>query len=104
MASDGRERTVFIESTGETDRPRPALPFVPPGPLRMLAGRLATARLGLAATFEREIDAGRGFVWLPVVFGAGILVYLPCRPSRGHWLWAGQRSSSSPRRGAPAFA
>ena len=82
MASDGRERTVFIESTGETDRPRPALPFVPPGPLRMLAGRLATAWLGLAATFEREIDAGRGFVWLPVVFGAGILVYfaLPTEP------------------------
>ena len=76
MASDGREQTVLSESTGETDRPRPAPPFLPPGPLSILAGRLATAWLSLAATFEREIDAGRGFLWLPVAFGAGILVYL----------------------------
>ncbi|HET7717364.1 MAG TPA: ComEC/Rec2 family competence protein [Bauldia sp.] len=39
------------------------------------------ARLG--ALFEREMEAGRGFLWLPVVFGAGILVYfaLPAEPS-----------------------
>ncbi len=41
---------------------------------------LATA--WLADTFEREMDAGRGFLWLPVAFGAGILIYfaLPREP------------------------
>ncbi len=45
-------------------------------------GRTGAAWLALAATFEREIDAGRGFLWLPVAFGAGILVYftLPAEP------------------------
>lgn len=36
----------------------------------------------LAATFEREMDTGRGFLWLPVLFAVGILVYfaLPFEP------------------------
>lgn len=40
-------------------------------------------RLRLAAAFEREMEAGRGFLWLPVLFGAGILGYfaLPAEPS-----------------------
>jgi competence protein ComEC len=39
--------------------------------------------LRLGSTFEREMEAGRGFLWLPVLFGAGILVYfaLPAEPS-----------------------
>ncbi|HMN87954.1 MAG TPA: ComEC/Rec2 family competence protein, partial [Bauldia sp.] len=65
--------------------------------VRRAAGfRLATAgrRLRLAATadrlvlpvsatLDRELDAGRGFLWLPVAFGAGIVVYfaLPREPS-----------------------
>ena len=38
--------------------------------------------LRLAATFEREIEAGRGFLWLPVLLGAGIVGYfaLPREP------------------------
>lgn len=40
-------------------------------------------RLILAATFEREMEAGRGFLWLPVLLGIGILIYfaLPTEPS-----------------------
>lgn len=29
----------------------------------------------LADTFEREVDEGRSFLWLPVLFGVGILIY-----------------------------
>jgi competence protein ComEC len=45
--------------------------------------RTEPARLALATTFEREMEAGRGFLWLPVLVGTGILVYfaLPSEPS-----------------------
>lgn len=38
---------------------------------------------GFAETFDREMEEGRGFVWLPVCLGAGILIYfaLPTEPS-----------------------
>ena len=82
MATDGRETTRLRDGTGTASGTRRALPFGPPGPLRTLAGRLAVVWLALGATFEREIDAGRGFLWLPVAFGAGILLYfaLPAEP------------------------
>jgi competence protein ComEC len=40
-------------------------------------------RSWLANTFEREMEDGRGFLWLPVCLGTGILVYfaLPTEPS-----------------------
>jgi competence protein ComEC len=40
-------------------------------------------RLRIAAAFEREMEAGRGFLWLPVLFGVGILGYfaLAAEPS-----------------------
>ncbi len=40
-------------------------------------------RTGAGAWLEREIEAGRGFLWLPVAFGAGTLAYfaLPSEPS-----------------------
>lgn len=43
----------------------------------------APYRLRLAAAFEREMEAGRGFLWLPVLFGIGIILYfaLPAEPS-----------------------
>jgi competence protein ComEC len=43
----------------------------------------AAGRLWIAAAFEREMDRGRGFLWLPVAFGVGVLVYftLPREPS-----------------------
>ncbi len=49
---------------------------------RVLIERGGVAWTHLAATFEREIDAGRGFLWLPVAFGIGILIYfgLPAEP------------------------
>ncbi len=76
----GREKTAARDGA-ETTRRAP-LSFAPPGPLGVFVGRLGAARLGLAAAFEREIDAGRGFLWLPVAFGVGILVYfaLPAEP------------------------
>ncbi len=45
--------------------------------------RLAVFRTALADTFEREIEAGRGFLWSPVLFGFGICLYfvLPQEPS-----------------------
>ena len=45
--------------------------------------RLAPLRLSLATAFEREMEAGRGFLWLPVLLGVGILLYfaLPSEPS-----------------------
>ena len=45
--------------------------------------RLALGWAYLAATVEREMEARRGFLWLPVAFGAGILIYfaLPAEPS-----------------------
>jgi competence protein ComEC len=48
---------------------------------------IAGAHLGralgwLRLTFDAEIDAGRGFLWLPVAFASGILIYfsLPREP------------------------
>ncbi len=40
-------------------------------------------RIWLGATFEREVERGRATLWLPVLFGIGILVYfgLPREPS-----------------------
>lgn len=39
--------------------------------------------LHLRTIFEREMEAGRGFLWIPVFFGAGIIIYfaLPAEPS-----------------------
>ncbi len=75
-----REKTAAKDGV-QTPR-RPVLAFARPGLLYRLAGRLGAAWLALGATFEREIDAGRGFLWLPVAFGAGILIYfaLPAEP------------------------
>ena len=53
------------------------------GPLRRLSARIDAVRLRIAAGFEREMEAGRGFLWLPVCLGVGIVVYfaLPREPS-----------------------
>ncbi|HVU24177.1 MAG TPA: DUF4131 domain-containing protein, partial [Opitutus sp.] len=48
--------------------------------------RLGPATLALAATFEREMEQGRGFLWLPVALSVGIVIYycLPAEPN----VWA----------------
>ena len=53
------------------------------GPFRRLSAPLGIVRLAIAASFEREMDAGRGFLWLPVLLGVGIVAYfaLPREPS-----------------------
>jgi competence protein ComEC len=58
-------------------------PFVRPGIFAELRGRAGFLRIRLGAVFEREMEAGRGFLWLPVFFGTGILFYfaLPREPS-----------------------
>lgn len=52
------------------------------GPAATLVTIAALVWGRLAFTFEKEMEAGRGFLWLPVVFGAGILAYfaLPREP------------------------
>ena len=52
------------------------------GAREALAGARPRARLSLATTLERELEAGRGFLWLPVAFAFGILIYfeLPQEP------------------------
>ena len=56
-----------------------------PWPVPRLRGGdwLDPLRTRLGALFEREMEAGRGFLWLPVIFGIGILIYfaLPSEPS-----------------------
>ncbi|MCX5514574.1 ComEC/Rec2 family competence protein [Kaistia algarum] len=44
---------------------------------------MARFRMWVATVFEREIDTGRGFLWLAVTYAAGILVYFtaPSEPS-----------------------
>jgi competence protein ComEC len=65
---------------GTDPRPRPLYRFVS---VFRLGDRLDPVRARLGAAFEREMDAGRGFLWLPVLFGIGVLIYfaLPAEPS-----------------------
>ena len=73
--------------TREREAPaRPRLrrfPYLPPGAFDRFAAWRGDLRLWLGAAFEREMEARRGFLWLPVCFGIGILVYfaLPQEPS-----------------------
>lgn len=57
------------------------VPAVPP--LRVWPARLAALATALHLTFERELEQGRGFLWLPIFFGLGIATYfaLPREPS-----------------------
>jgi competence protein ComEC len=52
------------------------------GPLSVSAAWLQARLARLHLTLEAELDAGRGFLWLPVAFGVGILAYfgLPREP------------------------
>ena len=57
--------------------------FAPGDALFRLAAIVGQLWLAIGATFEREMEARRGFLWLPVVFGIGDLAYftLPREPS-----------------------
>jgi len=70
-----------IETEGERADGRAAVRW--PFPDHRLGDLFAPYRLRLAAAFEREMEAGRGFLWLPVLFGVGIILYfaLPAEPS-----------------------
>ena len=48
-----------------------------------LSDLLLRFRSWLAATFEREVERGRASLWVPVLFGVGILGYfaLPREPA-----------------------
>src|SRR4051812_37892747 len=80
----------FEQSDSRTRRPEiPAeprlrrFPLLPPGAGQRVATGLGDFRLRLADAFEREMEAGRGFLWMPICFGIGILIYfaLPGEPS-----------------------
>ena len=68
---------------GTPDEGAPSRPFDLPVP--GWRGSLAPLWLALGATFEREMEAGRGFLWLPVLLSLGIPAYfaLPAEPSLG---------------------
>ena len=69
------------KSEGRRAPPRWRVPAVPP--LRVWPARFAALSTALHLTFERELEQGRGFLWLPVFFGLGIATYfaLPREPS-----------------------
>ncbi|WEK48813.1 MAG: ComEC/Rec2 family competence protein [Candidatus Kaistia colombiensis] len=76
------------EEEGVRERParlRTRRLFVPAGisPGFRAAAAFDRLWLGAGAWLEREIEAGRGFSWLPVAFGIGALIYfaLPSEPS-----------------------
>jgi competence protein ComEC len=60
--------------------PRWRIPAVPP--FRIWPARAAAFGISLRFAFERELEHGRGFLWLPVLFGMGIAAYfaLPREP------------------------
>jgi competence protein ComEC len=63
---------------------RPRYPgAAPAGAAARIAGMVRASALRAGAAYIREIEYGRGFVWIPVFFGVGILVYfgLPREPS-----------------------
>ena len=75
-----------IDSVREPPAPvRARRAFLPGGlpPGFRMAVALDRLRLAAGAWLEREIEAGRGFPWLPVAFGVGSLIYfaLPSEPS-----------------------
>ncbi|MET4632710.1 ComEC/Rec2 family competence protein [Kaistia defluvii] len=76
------------EEEGISDEPAPVRArrfLVPAGIPPGFRAAVALDRfwLGAGAWLEREIEAGRGFPWLPVAFGIGALIYfaLPSEPS-----------------------
>ena len=73
------EAAVADEGTADTARPN----FTGSGAGGAFGARSAAALTRIGALFEREMEAGRGFLWLPVLFAIGILVYflLPREPS-----------------------
>ena len=70
-----------IETAERASAERAAAALVAAGRRRWRLARSALASAG--AAFEREMEAGRGFLWLPVLFGIGVLGYfaLPAEPS-----------------------
>jgi len=69
------------QKPGARSAPRWRVPAVPP--LRLWPARFAALATALHLTFERELEQGRGFLWLPVLFACGIAAYfaLPREPS-----------------------
>jgi hypothetical protein len=51
-------------------------------PLALVGARFSALRTSLTIVFEREMERGRGFPWLPVLFSLGVLIYfiLPREP------------------------
>ncbi len=79
-----RESARTIPAVAGRSRGRTRRRFGEPGagPAETLAALVAILWARLAFVFEREMEAGRGFLWLPVAFGCGILAYfaLPREP------------------------
>lgn len=73
-----------VEARGEEIRkPRGRFRAVPPGLGPWLGLRFGNLGADIAQILERELEAGRGFLWLPVLFSIGVFGYftLPREPS-----------------------
>src|SRR5690349_7200185 len=82
---DRDQEKVETEAPAEQLKTRRGPRFFPAATSRwfwwLASGDALRAELG--AVFEHEMETGRGFLWLPVLFGTGIALYftLPSEPS-----------------------
>jgi competence protein ComEC len=86
MADSGSERLLpdaAAPSGTAFSRADAAFTIQPTGRFPPSAARLNRTGSAFAGSFGRELENGRGFLWLPVLFGIGIFVYfvLPREPS-----------------------
>ena len=77
------QRDVEVEGEGRSSRPPKRLMTPGSRGASSLPLRLGNLRADLSQILESELEAGRAFLWLPVLFGIGVLVYfsLPREPS-----------------------
>ncbi|MEO8668743.1 MAG: ComEC/Rec2 family competence protein [Bauldia sp.] len=80
---DDRLDRAEFGATRKAERKGGAFPLFRTSPYHHASAVLGEIRLRLGVVFEREMEDGRGFLWLPVAFGAGIVLYfaLPREPA-----------------------
>jgi len=72
-----------VEARTGDEKARPPLPFAVARGRWSLPLRLGNLRADFGQILEAELESGRGFLWFPVLFGIGVLIYfvLPREPS-----------------------
>jgi competence protein ComEC len=82
-----RDQTSPANGAETEARPRPERRrsrVAAAAPLALASARFSALWTWLRIIFEREMERGRGFLWLPVLFSVGVLIYflLPRAPAR----------------------